>query len=179
MPPRPPLEVANFLYQHPRGPITGWFSDRGLQQLQLPHADRETPKPSLLHSWVNDSRTRVLSDALERYFAGVRESFDSVPIDDTLGTEFQRRVWSASREIAWGETMSYGELTARIGEDKGAARAVGAALGSNPIAIIVPCHRFQAANGNLTGFAAGIAWKQELRALENPNARDLWMIQPN
>ncbi len=169
-----PNDIANFFHDHPRGPITGWFSEAGLQRLHLPHTDHPQPKPRLLHSWVNDSRARALTTALERYFAGLQEDFAHITLDLSTGTEFQREVWEESRTVPWGETMSYGDLTKRIDRKMGAARAVGAALGANPIAILVPCHRFQAANGNLTGFAAGLPWKRDLRGIESGTPEELW-----
>lgn len=93
------------------------------------------------------------------YFAGRRRDFD-LPLD-LRGTRFQARVWSALREIPYGVTVSYGELARRIGVPR-AVRAVGAANGRNPVAIIVPCHRVIGADGDLTGFGGGIARKRWL-----------------
>jgi O-6-methylguanine DNA methyltransferase len=105
---------------------------------------------------------QVLLDArrqLEEYFEGKRTTF-SVPIG-ARGTEFQRRVWKALTDIPFGETESYGALAARIGSP-GAARAVGAANGRNPVAIVVPCHRVIGADGTLTGYAGGEGRKRWL-----------------
>lgn len=100
---------------------------------------------------------------IAEYFAGVRREF-SVPIRPE-GTEFQRSVWSSLRSIPYGETVSYGEIAAKIGQPK-ACRAVGGANNRNPIAIIVPCHRVVGANGSLTGYAGGITVKEYLLGLE-------------
>jgi len=100
---------------------------------------------------------------LEEYFEGRLTSFD-VPLA-MHGTPFQRRVWDALREIRYGETTSYGELASRVGQP-GAARAVGLANGSNPIAVIVPCHRVIGANGKLTGYGGGMENKRILLDLE-------------
>ena len=81
------------------------------------------------------------------------------------GTPFQQKVWAALREIPYGETRSYGQIAAQVGNPK-ASRAVGMANNRNPIAIIVPCHRVIGANGSLTGYAGGLNVKQELLALE-------------
>ena len=81
------------------------------------------------------------------------------------GTPFQQKVWAALREIPYGETRSYGQIAAQVGNPK-AGRAVGMANNRNPIAIIVPCHRVIGANGSLTGYAGGLNVKQELLALE-------------
>lgn len=100
---------------------------------------------------------------LEEYFAGHRTEFN-LPIT-LAGTPFQRTVWTALREIPYGETASYGQLAERIGR-RGAARAVGLAVGRNPIGIIVPCHRVVGATGDLTGYAGGLERKQHLLDFE-------------
>ena len=100
---------------------------------------------------------------LEEYFAGRRSGFD-LPLD-LQGTPFQRRVWSALREIPYGQALTYGELARRIGRPS-AARAVGLANGSNPISVIVPCHRLIGANGGLVGYGGGVERKQFLLSLE-------------
>ena len=93
---------------------------------------------------------------LEEYFAGLRTEFD-LPLDPS-GTDFQQLVWRALRDIPYGETITYGEQAARLG-DKNNSRAVGAANGKNPIPIVVPCHRVVGSNGHLTGFAGGLDTK--------------------
>jgi methylated-DNA-[protein]-cysteine S-methyltransferase len=100
---------------------------------------------------------------LAEYFAGELTEFD---LELTLaGTPFQQRVWTALREIPYGETESYGELAQRIGSPTG-ARAVGLANGRNPISIIVPCHRVIGSSGSLTGYGGGIERKQFLLEFE-------------
>jgi methylated-DNA-[protein]-cysteine S-methyltransferase len=101
-----------------------------------------------------------LSDALKSYFAGELASIDTLPTA-TAGTQFQREVWRALREIPCGTTVSYGELAERIGRPS-AVRAVGLANGSNPIGVVVPCHRVIGANGSLTGYGGGIERKRWL-----------------
>lgn len=104
----------------------------------------------------------VLAAAREQlgaYFAGTRTTFD-LPLA-AAGTDFQKRVWAALRAIAFGETISYGELARRIG-DPAASRAVGLANGRNPIPVIVPCHRVIGAKGELTGFGGGLERKRWL-----------------
>lgn len=93
---------------------------------------------------------------LEEYFAGARTEFD-LPLAPR-GTAFQREAWEALRRIPFGETISYGEQAALLG-DRNKSRAVGAANGRNPIPIVVPCHRVVGSNGHLTGFAGGIGIK--------------------
>lgn len=100
---------------------------------------------------------------LAEYFSGARTCFD-LPLQPG-GSEFQKKVWRALREIPFGQTRSYLDLAKAIGAAK-AARAVGAANGKNPLSIIVPCHRVVGADGSLTGFAGGIATKAALLALE-------------
>ena len=99
------------------------------------------------------------SSWLDAYFAGEETDPEDLPLAPT-GTEFQRTVWQALRDIPYGTTVTYGELASRIG--CGSARAVGAAVGRNPISIIVPCHRVLGADGSLTGYAGGIDCKRWL-----------------
>ena len=100
---------------------------------------------------------------LRSYFAGERTTFD-LPLAP-CGTPFQLRVWEALREIPYGETATYGEVAAAVGKPE-AVRAVGAANGSNPIAVIVPCHRVIGADGTLTGYGGGLERKRILLDLE-------------
>lgn len=90
---------------------------------------------------------------------------DLPALDWTRATTFQQQVWRALLKIRPGRTTSYGELAQRVGRS-GAARAVGAACGANPIPVLVPCHRVLAANGKLGGFSGGLAWKRTLLAAE-------------
>ena len=109
---------------------------------------------------------RILDDTerqLREYFAGDRHDFD-LPLAPS-GTAFQRAVWEALVEIPFGATTSYGELARRAGSPR-AIRAVGAANGANPIAVIVPCHRVIGADGSLTGYGGGLERKRRLLALE-------------
>ena len=113
--------------------------------------------------WVDRCGTDALLDEARRqlvaYFAGRLRAFD-VPLAPN-GTDFQRRVWSALREIPFGATISYAELARRM-SNAAAVRAVGAANGRNPIPIIVPCHRVIGSDGSLTGFGGGLHRKQWL-----------------
>ncbi|MET9219829.1 methylated-DNA--[protein]-cysteine S-methyltransferase [Streptomyces sp. NPDC088197] len=101
---------------------------------------------------------------LDAYFAGELTRFD-LPLAMS-GTPFQQRVWSALRDIPYGETVSYGELAAILGHPT-ASRAVGLANGRNPIGVIVPCHRVVGAGGDLTGYGGGLPRKRWLLAMEN------------
>ena len=115
-------------------------------------------------SWRrDDSWFKEVKRQLRDYFAGRARMF-SLRLAPQ-GTPFQRRVWAALQKIPFGQTASYGELAKRIGHP-GAARAVGAANGQNPIAIIIPCHRVIGADGTLTGFGGGLQRKRTLLELE-------------
>jgi methylated-DNA-[protein]-cysteine S-methyltransferase len=112
---------------------------------------------------------RVLSETAQQiaeYFAGERQRF-TIRLH-MMGSPFQQRVWDALVQIPFGEIESYGRLAQRLGLAAGSARAVGAANGRNPVAIIVPCHRVIASTGQLTGYAGGIHRKAALLALERP-----------
>lgn len=158
------MDCANFCFKHrQRGTIYGYFSDVGLRSLMLPH--HGAPRVHLLHSAPNVVWGHRLGEMLVRYFAGVKVDFSGIPVDYGKATSFQIRVWEALRAIPWGETGTYGELAARAGSPRG-ARAVGQALGANPVPIIVPCHRILAAGSRIGGFGAGLGWKRELLRLE-------------
>jgi methylated-DNA-[protein]-cysteine S-methyltransferase len=128
------------------GPLAAW---RGLGH-QPAH-----PRHALL---------QAAAAQLQDYFAGRRPGFD-LPLDLSHGTPFQRQVWQALRNIPPGHTASYAELASRVGAPQ-AARAVGAAVGRNPVSIVVPCHRVLGAGGALTGYAGGLDRKRALLALE-------------
>ena len=119
----------------------------------------------------DDARFADARALLDEYFAGHRTVCD-LPLDGEIigGTAFQRRVWTALADIAYGETVSYGELARRIGQTA-AVRAVGLANGRNPVSIIVPCHRVIGANGALTGYGGGMDCKRFLLGLEAGHAR--------
>ncbi len=112
-----------------------------------------------------DSRARV---ALESYFDGQLAAIEAIATR-TCGTDFQKQVWAALREIPAGGTVSYGELAARIGRPR-AVRAVGAANGANPIPVVVPCHRVIGADASLTGFGGGLERTRWLLAHERKHA---------
>ena len=101
---------------------------------------------------------------LSEYFDGHRTTFD-LPLALDLGTDFQKTVWRALLSVPSGATVTYGELSQRVGKPA-AVRAVGGAVGRNPLSIVVPCHRVLGANGALTGYAGGLARKTALLHLE-------------
>lgn len=105
---------------------------------------------------------------LEAYFLGKNPSFSDIPLLP-MGTPFQNAVWEVLREIPYCETVTYGQIAAALEEKTGSrtsARAVGAAVGRNPISILIPCHRVVGAGGSLTGYAGGISKKEFLLHLE-------------
>lgn len=117
--------------------------------------------------WWRDDSHPLLRDAAEQlrgYFRGERREFE-LPLD-LRGTEFQQKVWRALRQIPYGKRRSYRDVAREIGAPS-AARAVGAANGRNPVAIIVPCHRVIASDGSLGGYSGGLTVKQMLLDLES------------
>jgi methylated-DNA-[protein]-cysteine S-methyltransferase len=102
---------------------------------------------------------------LAAYFAGDLDAIDAIAVE-LAGSDFQRTVWAALREIPVGTTTTYGALAKKLGKPPGASRAVGLANGANPVAIVVPCHRVIGANDRLTGYGGGLARKQWLLAHE-------------
>ncbi|MDK9712065.1 methylated-DNA--[protein]-cysteine S-methyltransferase [Acidaminobacter sp.] len=121
---------------------------------------RLTPPPILKETPL----IREAHQQLEDYLSGARQTFD-LPIAPT-GTDFQKNVWSALRQIPYGTTQTYADIAKSIGSPS-ASRAVGTACGRNPILIITPCHRVIGTNGKLTGFAAGLDVKTTLLQLEH------------
>jgi len=128
--------------------------------------EREPPNRVKLAMLSYDPQQPILIETerqLKEYFAGIRNEFN-LPLEPA-GTEFQKKVWRALRDIPFGQTRSYLDLAKSIGSAK-AVRAVGAANGKNPLSIVVPCHRVVGADGALTGFAGGLEVKAKLLAHE-------------
>lgn len=141
-------------YDSPIGPL--WIAEENGAVTQI------TNKP-LSGECGESAVLRQAVSELTEYFFGMRKAF-TVPVAPK-GTEFQLKVWAALRNIPYGETRSYGEIAAAVGNPK-ASRAVGCANNKNPILILTPCHRIIGANGALTGFAAGLPVKEALLQLE-------------
>ncbi|MFJ9175482.1 methylated-DNA--[protein]-cysteine S-methyltransferase [Streptomyces sp. NPDC102360] len=115
--------------------------------------------------WVRDpARFTEAERQLAAYFAGELKQFELELKPE--GTEFRRRVWDALDDVPYGATTTYGEVAARIGASRAAVRAVGGAIGANPLLIVRPCHRVIGASGALTGYAGGLERKVELLTLE-------------
>ena len=122
-------------------------------RVKLPKMESSPEHPLLLET----------ENQLEEYFTGIRKSFD-LPLNP-IGTDFQKKVWTELQLISYGNTTTYGDIAERIGSPQ-SARAIGAANGKNPLSIIVPCHRVIGSDGDLTGFAGGIASKEKLLSIE-------------
>lgn len=114
----------------------------------------------------NPEALKPYMDELAEYFEGKRRQF-SMPAD-VKGTAFQEAVWEALKEIPYGETCAYSDIAEKIGKPA-AVRAVGTAIGANPVSIVVPCHRVIGKNGAITGYRGGIAMKEHLLELEKVN----------
>jgi methylated-DNA-[protein]-cysteine S-methyltransferase len=114
---------------------------------------------------------------LAAYFAGNFNALEEIAVE-AVGTAFQQQVWNALRSIPAGSTISYGQLAVRIGRPN-ASRAVGLANGSNPIAIVVPCHRVIGANGTLTGYGGGLHRKAWLLAHEGAISKQMELAAPS
>lgn len=125
---------------------------------------------------VHEEKNAPVFDAVKRwldlYFSGVRPDF--TPPLRLIGTPFQRTVWKRLQAVPYGQTTSYGELALAVGTS---SRAVGGAVGRNPISIIIPCHRVVGANGGLTGYAGGIERKIRLLKLEGAY-RETFSVPP-
>jgi len=142
--------------------------------------DHEARMRQLLDRYYGKGRYKLqpardpggLTSAMRAYFKGDIGAIDRLPVDDTVGTPFQRSVWRALRKIKSGKTISYAELARRIGKPK-AVRAAGLANGQNPISIVVPCHRVIGSNGTLTGYGGGLPRKKWLLEHEGALAAKL------
>jgi methylated-DNA-[protein]-cysteine S-methyltransferase len=146
----------------PVGPLLLAGDEGGLRLVHFATGRRPMSPP---REWIEDCAPfKEAIRQLDAYFQGQLQDFDLPLVLD--GTEFQLLVWNNLRRIPYGETVSYGQLARRIGSPE-AARAVGLANGSNPIPIIIPCHRVIGSNGDLTGFGGGLPVKKKLLALES------------
>ena len=159
--------------ESPLGPLLAVADDQALRLLEFPERAALTAEFRRLRAALGPVREGA-SPMLARAVAAVEGYFrdPATPLDlplAPLGADFQRTVWAALREIPPGATCSYGEVAARIGRPT-AARAVAAANGANPIAVLIPCHRVIGADGRLTGYGGGLWRKRALLAHEAPLA---------
>ena len=157
-------------FETPIGSMLCASTERGLAYVRLPRAGgrgfadwlrRQAPGAELRTGFAPN---KAAIQQLREYLDGKRRAFE-LPLD-LRGTEFQRRVWQALLEIPYGQTRSYAEQARAVGAPA-AVRSVGTANGSNPIAIVVPCHRVIASGGKLGGYGGGLALKRRLLALEH------------
>jgi methylated-DNA-[protein]-cysteine S-methyltransferase len=143
----------------------------GVCRFILPVESREAATAAILkhHPEASESKRSMdeLVQSVNRYFHGWRTEFDSIQLDLTAGTEFQQRVWSLARRITYGNVRTYGWVALEIGRPK-ATRAIGNAMGANPVPLIIPCHRVVTGDGKLGGFSAhgGPALKAEMLKME-------------
>jgi len=163
------VDVAVGLVDGPVGELQVAVTGRGLVYVAYDDEDRE----ELVARYAGALSPRIVRSAratdevrreLTEYFAGTRTAFD-LTVDRRLMHPFARTVLAATSRVGYGELATYGQIATRIGHPS-AARAVGAALGSNPVPIVVPCHRIVGAGGRLTGYAGGLDRKETLLRLE-------------
>jgi methylated-DNA-[protein]-cysteine S-methyltransferase len=152
---------TNTTVDSPIGPLTLVALDGVLTGLYM-EKQRHLPDVSTFGP-VDDSAFGEVREQLSAYFSGTLTEFD-LPLA-MVGTPFQQRVWTALRDIPYGETISYGELAEQLGNPK-AGRAVGLANGKNPVSVIVPCHRVVGSGGDLTGYGGGLERKRHLLDFE-------------
>jgi methylated-DNA-[protein]-cysteine S-methyltransferase len=163
------VDVAIGATDSPIGRLTVAVTPRGLARVLFESEDADRALEDLARAisprvlWA-PSVTDEARRELDEYFEGARRRFD-LRLDRRMMTPFARDVLGATARVGYGRVSTYGEIAARIGRPR-ASRAVGAALGSNPIPIVVPCHRVVGAGGRLTGYAGGLDRKEALLRLE-------------
>ena len=156
--------MYHLLYLSPVGPLRIVADDTGLRQLWLPN-EVENRQPE--SDWSENSQhpiIQLVAKTLDDYFAGKTIKFDNIPCAPE-GTEFQKKVWRQLATIGYAEVISYGDIAAALDNPK-AVRAVGGAVGRNPIAIILPCHRVLGKDNTLTGYSGGLDVKKALLSIE-------------
>jgi methylated-DNA-[protein]-cysteine S-methyltransferase len=159
------MPTATLLMDSPVGPLEVVSDGAAITHILFVDDDVTMLPNALTSSTPSEPLLAEAHRQLREYFDGEREEFD-LPLSP-IGTAFQRRVWHELAQIPYGRTASYGEIAARMGLPPGGSRAVGTANGSNPIAIVVPCHRVIGADGTLTGYAGGLHRKRYLLDLES------------
>lgn len=159
----PRVELATTSIETPVGPLWILCTKEGIREIRLGERGVPTAKEGRSRG-ISFVRRPAWTDgperALKRYLAS-RAPLEDVPLDVEAGTDFQRRVWDATRRIRIGSVATYGELARALGSP-GASRAVGNALGANPVPVVVPCHRVIQSDRALGGFSGGLAWKRFL-----------------
>ncbi|MBN98598.1 MAG: cysteine methyltransferase [Gemmatimonadetes bacterium] len=142
-----------------------WF-EQTLMKVSLGAFEPADRRPALRCCTPPQPRGQCLVAQLLAHFRGEKIDFAPPPSLDRWGTEFQVKVWNAIGKIPYGSCLSYGDLARMIGFSSNNARAVASACSRNPLLILIPCHRVVGSTGFLTGYSAGIAWKQALLELE-------------
>ncbi|NTU81786.1 MAG: methylated-DNA--[protein]-cysteine S-methyltransferase [Chloroflexales bacterium] len=168
-----PQQIAYAIFDSPFGRVLAAATERGLCLVGLGEDDAaleaelraDYPRAALRR---DDGALAGAAEALAAYLAGHGPCAD-LPLD-APGTPFQRRVWAALCAIPCGETRTYGQIAEGLGMGRGAARAVGAACGANPVSLVIPCHRAVGSDGKLHGFRWGIERKRRLLELERGDA---------
>ncbi len=163
------MQVETTVFQTQWGWVELTASENGITSIVLPRSPRSGGKNGRATSAREPNRAAksVLNEAKEQlteYLAGGRRDF-TMPVDLSVGTSFQRRVWRAILRIPYGRVRSYQWVAMRVG-GRQYARAVGMALGANPVPIVVPCHRIISHDGSLGGFGCGLPMKRRLLKLE-------------
>jgi methylated-DNA-[protein]-cysteine S-methyltransferase len=150
------------------------WSDAGVTRFHLPMSTADATERSLQRRMPDatagtpPAQVSAVIAAAQRYFAGEKVDFSDVPLDLDIRDEFFRKIYSAARQLGWGQTTTYGTLAKELGAGPEAARDVGQAMARNPVPLIIPCHRVLAAGGKLGGFSApgGSSTKQRMLQME-------------
>jgi methylated-DNA-[protein]-cysteine S-methyltransferase len=166
------------LFDSPIGTCGVAWNDNGIAGMQLPAADADRTRAHVRRRWpsaIEAPPPAGVRRAIERVLAlldGAKDDLADIPLDLGDASEFNRRVYEVARAIPPGQTMTYGEIGRRLGVGPERAREIGQAMGSNPIPIIVPCHRVLAASGRMGGFSApgGVATKRRMLEIERAAA---------
>ena len=170
---RQPVAAASV--KTPLGKIWILATESGLREIRLADEGKPTRPEMDARGWKLVRKKKWTDPArrmLERYLEG-REQRLEIDLDLAIGTPFQRRVWDAARRIPYGAVVSYAELASMAG-GSGAQRAVGNALGANPVPIVVPCHRIIHADQSIGGFSSGLRWKRHLLTIERGQLELTW-----
>ncbi len=172
--PRSALSRASLVFKSPWGWIGVEASARGITRITLTLKARQPPAPRKPSHAETEGReaARWLEQAqreIQHFLSGELDRF-TCPVDVTDATSFQRAVWRTAAHIPYGRVRSYQWIAARLGKPH-AARAVGNALGANPVPLVIPCHRVVAADASLGGFSCGLHWKRRLLELEGSLGR--------
>lgn len=146
-------QIESTVYSSPLGLLKISASQKGITEIDFIDKDKSLPQ----NQRVSNYYLKTCIAQLEEYFKGERKKFDLR--FDLRGTDFQKKVWNELKRIPFGKTVAYLEIAQKINNSK-AVRAVGQAIGKNPVAIIIPCHRVIGSNGKLTGYAGGM-WRKE------------------